>query len=72
MPYGLVSSLNRPDGNVTGATFYSGALGAKQMERLRELAPKIATFGILVNPNSASAAPQVRTHNRRHAPLASN
>jgi putative ABC transport system substrate-binding protein len=32
VPYGLVSSLNRPDGNVTGATFYSGALGAKQME----------------------------------------
>ena len=60
VPYGLVSSLNRPDGNVTGATFYSGALGAKQMELLRELAPKIATFGILVNPNSASAGPQVR------------
>ena len=60
VPYGLVSSLNRPDGNVTGATFYSGALGAKQMELLRELAPRTTTFGILVNPNSASAAPQVR------------
>jgi putative ABC transport system substrate-binding protein len=60
VPYGLVSSLNRPDGNVTGATFYSGALGAKQMELLRELAPRTATFGILVNPNSASAGPQVR------------
>jgi putative ABC transport system substrate-binding protein len=60
VPYGLVSSLNRPDGNVTGATFYSGALGAKQMELLRELAPKTATFGLLVNPNSTSAAPQVR------------
>jgi putative ABC transport system substrate-binding protein len=60
VPYGLVSSLNRPDGNVTGATFYSGALGAKQMELLHELAPKTATFGLLVNPNGASAAPQVR------------
>jgi putative ABC transport system substrate-binding protein len=60
VPYGLVSSLNRPDGNVTGATFYSGALGAKQMELLRELVPKTGTFGLLVNPNSASAAPQTR------------
>jgi putative ABC transport system substrate-binding protein len=58
--YGLVNSLNRPDGNVTGATFFSGALGAKQMELLRELAPKTTTFGLLVNPNGASAAPQVR------------
>ncbi len=57
---GLVNSLNRPDGNVTGATFYSGALGAKQMEFLRELAPKTATFGFLVNSNSPIGAPQVR------------
>ncbi len=57
---GLVRSLNRPDRNVTGATFYSGALGAKQMELLNELAPKTATFGLLVNPNSSSAASQIR------------
>jgi putative ABC transport system substrate-binding protein len=57
---GLVNSLNRPDGNVTGATFYSGALGAKQMELLSELAPKTRTFGLLVNPNIASAASQIR------------
>ncbi len=57
---GLVSSLNRPGGNVTGATFYSGALGAKQMELLSELAPKTATFGVLVNPNGTSPATQIR------------
>jgi putative tryptophan/tyrosine transport system substrate-binding protein len=57
---GLVSSLNRPGGNVTGATFYSGALGAKQMGLLRELAPNTATFGLLVNPDAASAVSQVR------------
>jgi putative tryptophan/tyrosine transport system substrate-binding protein len=57
---GLVSSLNHPDGNVTGATFYSGALGAKQMGFLRELAPRTTTFGLLVSSNTPSAAPQIR------------
>jgi putative ABC transport system substrate-binding protein len=57
---GLVSSFNRPGGNVSGATFYSGALGAKQMEILSELAPKTVTFGLLVNPNAANATSQVR------------
>jgi ABC-type uncharacterized transport system substrate-binding protein len=57
---GLVGSLNRPGGNVTGATFYSGALGAKQLELLTELAPKTAAFGLLIHPGSASAASQVR------------
>ncbi len=57
---GLVSSLNRPDGNVTGATFYSGALSAKQMEFLIALAPKTTTFGLLVDPNGTSVATQVR------------
>jgi putative ABC transport system substrate-binding protein len=57
---GLVASLNRPGGNVTGATFYSGALGGKQVEYLTEVAPKTAVFGLLVNPNSAGAASQMR------------
>jgi len=57
---GLVSSLNRPDRNVTGATFYSGALSAKQMEFLIALVPKTAAFGLLVNPNGTSVASQIR------------
>ena len=57
---GLVVSLNRPGGNITGATFYSGALGAKQLVLLRELVPKAKVIGMLVNPSMASAAPQVK------------
>ena len=56
---GLVKSLNRPEGNVTGATFYSGALSAKQMEFLTALAPKTTTFGLLVDPNGTSFASQI-------------
>jgi putative tryptophan/tyrosine transport system substrate-binding protein len=57
---GLVKSLNKPEGNITGATFYSGALAAKQMEILIELAPKATTFGLLVNPESTGAPTIVR------------
>jgi putative ABC transport system substrate-binding protein len=60
VPYGLVTSLNRPGGNVTGVTFYSGALGAKQLELLREVVPKATVIGMLVNPSSPAAAPQAR------------
>jgi putative ABC transport system substrate-binding protein len=58
---GLVSSLNKPDANVTGATFYSGALGSKQVEILTELAPRTATIGLLVNPNLINAATQIQS-----------
>jgi len=57
---GLVNSLNRPDRNVTGATFYSGALSAKQMGFLSAVAPKTAEFGLLVNPSGTGVASQVR------------
>ncbi len=57
---GLVKSINRPEANVTGATFYSGALAAKQMEILIELAPNAKAFGLLVNPEATGAASIVR------------
>jgi putative ABC transport system substrate-binding protein len=50
--YGLVASLNRPEGNVTGVVFFNAVLGAKRMDLLRQLVPKVTTIAMLVNPNS--------------------
>jgi putative tryptophan/tyrosine transport system substrate-binding protein len=50
---GLVASLNRPGGNVTGVTFVVAELGAKQLGLLHELQPKAVRVGVLVDPNFA-------------------
>jgi putative tryptophan/tyrosine transport system substrate-binding protein len=47
---GLVASLNRPGGNVTGVSFISAELGAKQLGLLRELRPGAAHIAVLVDP----------------------
>jgi putative ABC transport system substrate-binding protein len=52
---GLVSSLNRPGGNATGVNYFLTELVAKRMELLHEIIPAAARFGLLINPNSASA-----------------
>jgi ABC-type uncharacterized transport system substrate-binding protein len=57
---GVVSSLNRPGGNVTGVTFTSAPLGAKRLELIRELVPNVRRIALLVNPNSAGAADDER------------
>jgi ABC-type uncharacterized transport system substrate-binding protein len=59
---GLVASLNRPGGNLTGATFYVAQLVSRQLAVLHELLPGASTIGVLVNPNSppANIEPQVR------------
>ena len=49
---GLVASLNRPGGNVSGIVFLSSQLGAKRIELLRELVPAATTIGVLAFPAS--------------------
>jgi putative ABC transport system substrate-binding protein len=49
---GLVASLNRPGGNVTGIVFLSSQLGAKRIELLRQLVPAATTIGVLAFPIS--------------------
>jgi putative tryptophan/tyrosine transport system substrate-binding protein len=50
---GLVASLNRPGGNITGVTFVTAELGAKQLGLLNELQPGAVRVGVLVDPNYA-------------------
>jgi len=52
---GLVSSLNRPGGNLTGVNFLLNVIAAKQFEVLQEAVPKPGTVGFLVNPSGPEA-----------------
>jgi putative ABC transport system substrate-binding protein len=52
---GLVASLSRPGGNVTGISVLSWPLTPKRLELLRELVPTIGIAGVLINPNGAHA-----------------
>jgi putative ABC transport system substrate-binding protein len=56
----LVSSLNRPTGNVTGVAFMFTRLGPKNLEMLHELAPSASVIGVLLNPRNPNAEPQLR------------
>lgn len=57
---GLVASLNRPGGNITGVSFLVVAQGAKRLELLRDLVPKVASIALLVNPSNPNAEPQTK------------
>jgi ABC-type uncharacterized transport system substrate-binding protein len=57
---GLVKSLNKPGANVTGVTSLIGALTAKRLQLLHELAPKSAAIALLLDPNAAEIGPGER------------
>ena len=55
--FGLVDSMNRPSGNVTGVSFLSNALVAKQLQLLQALLPPSSVIGVFANPNNPNATP---------------
>ena len=57
---GLVASLNRPGGNITGINFFDGLLGGKRLEQLRQVVAKSITIGMLVNPNTTETEAERR------------
>ena len=61
MALGLVSSLSRPGGNVTGAALLTAELVTKRFEILRELVPNARIFGMLINPDSAVGERDAKT-----------
>jgi putative ABC transport system substrate-binding protein len=58
---GLVVSLNRPGGNLTGVYFLIGALATKNLGLLHELVPKATVIGVLLNPTDPNAEGQSRS-----------
>jgi len=57
---GLIGSLNRPSGNVTGVSFLSSAVMAKMLEVLHAVVPNTAVFGALVNPDNPQSEADTR------------
>jgi putative tryptophan/tyrosine transport system substrate-binding protein len=57
---GIVASLNRPVGNLTGVYVLTGGLEAKRLGLLRELVPAGATIAVLMNPNNTGADSQLQ------------
>jgi putative tryptophan/tyrosine transport system substrate-binding protein len=65
---GLVASLARPDGNVTGVNFFTAEVAAKRLGLLRELAPRTTRVAVLVNPANAASAESTARDVRAAAP----
>jgi putative ABC transport system substrate-binding protein len=52
---GIVASLSRPGGNITGTTFFSNVLDAKRLDFLRQLVPNVKVVAFILNPRNAEA-----------------
>jgi putative ABC transport system substrate-binding protein len=65
---GLVTSLSRPGGNVTGVTSASGQLVAKELQLLHELLPAATKVAVLVNPNNPVASQESIQYAQAAAP----
>ena len=50
--FGLVASFNRPGGNLTGIAFVPNQLGAKRVQLLHDLVPRVVRVGLLMNPDN--------------------
>ncbi len=57
---GLIASLARPGGNITGTTFFDPELSAKRLELLKEIMPRIRRVAVLMNPRNPVIAPILR------------
>ena len=58
---GIVASLARPGGNITGITNNVAELAGKRLELLKQLVPGMTRVGVIVNPDSQNAMPQMRS-----------
>ena len=57
---GLVTSLSRPTGNLTGITYFAGEVLSKRLEQMRELVPAAAVIAVLLNPNNPNLQTRLR------------
>ena len=57
---GLIASLNRPGGHITGVVSFQNQLFAKQVGLLREISPRATMFGFFVNPSNPNAEPDIK------------
>ena len=66
---GIVPSLNRPGGNLTGVVFFNNMLGPKRLQVLRELSPRAAVVGIMVNPKNPNTESDLQDVHAAASPL---
>jgi putative tryptophan/tyrosine transport system substrate-binding protein len=58
--WGIVASLSRPGGNVTGISYFTNQLFGKRLGLLKEIVPHATTFALLVNPDNLNAEPDTK------------